>query len=174
MREEYHHATAEAIREGLLDAVSMQDEAERVADTVAESLSNWFGMPDREIDDVAEVLAHAGIGPDDIQDMMWEGLRKLAARTAAKLVTQPPDRDRMPAAAYSAMVRLRVRARRSAAAHFYTYREDGHRHWFNATTLDEATQEARDGDHTLLGQTVDIYANRPGNEVVATTVDVLG
>ena len=80
MRETYHHATAEAIREGLLDAVSLQSEAESIADTLAESLAGDFELPDREWDDVAEVLAHAGLGPDDLQDAMWSAVRRLAAK----------------------------------------------------------------------------------------------
>ena len=63
MRETYHHATAEAIREGLLDAVSLQCEAESIADTLAESLAGDFELPDREWDDVAEVLAHVASVP---------------------------------------------------------------------------------------------------------------
>ena len=116
MRETYHHATAEAIREGLLDDVSMQQEAEAIADTLAESLARDFELPDREWDDVAEVLAHCGLGPDEIQEAMWEAVRRLAAKAAAKLVTQPPSPETMPAAAYAALVRLRVRARRRAGA----------------------------------------------------------
>ena len=116
MRETYHHATAEAIREGLLDAVSLQCEAESIADTLAESLAGDFELPDREWDDVAEVLAHAGLGPDDLRDAMWSAVRRLAAKAAAKLVTQPPSRETMPAAAYETLVRLRVRARRRAGA----------------------------------------------------------
>lgn len=114
MRETYHHATAEAIREGLLDAVSLQCEAESIADTLADSLAGDFELPEREWGDVAEVLAHVGIGPDDLQDAMWSAVRRLAAKAAAKLVTQPPGRETMPPAAYAALVRLRVRARRRA------------------------------------------------------------
>ena len=116
MREKHHVATADEIQEGLLDAVSIQHEAESVADTLAESLANWFELPDREVDDLAEVLAHVGIGPDDLHDAIHTAVTRLAARAATKLVMQPPDREAMPAAAYSALVRLRVRARRRVGA----------------------------------------------------------
>ena len=123
MRETYHHATAEAIREGLLDNVSMQQGAEAIADTLAESLARDFKMPDREVEDVAEVLVHCGLGPDEIQKAMWEAVRRLAAKAAAKLVTQPPSPE-LPAAAYAALVRLRVRAGRRAGVLHWLQEEE--------------------------------------------------
>ena len=56
---------------------------------------------------------------------------------------------------------------------FYVYDEDDRRHWLDAWTLDEAIDAARDSDHTVVGQTVDIY-DRENEEPVAVMVDVEG
>ena len=63
-------------------------------DTLAESLARDFELPDREWDDVAEVLAHCGLGPDDLRDAMWEAVRRLAAkacREAGDAASEPRD-----------------------------------------------------------------------------------
>lgn len=66
---------------------------------------------------------------------------------------------------------------KSTGRRFYTYDEEDNRVWLRSRTLDGAVEEVERGDHTVLGQTVDIYdAWRHGNEdeVVASTVDVQG
>ena len=64
----------------------------------------------------------------------------------------------------------------SGGRRFYTYTEDDERHWLEAETLDDAIEECRDGDHTVLGQTVDIYDSHEEHEeeAVASCVDVEG
>ena len=57
---------------------------------------------------------------------------------------------------------------------FYVYSEEAERrYWLDARTLDDAIDEARDLDNTVVGQSVDIYDHKTGDEV-AVMVDVEG
>lgn len=119
MREEatsgavYHHATVEAIREGMLHYVSSSaTDGEPAADAVAGSLAEDLQMDD-ETTDVAEILAHAGIGPDDIEAMIDEGLRKLAAAAATRV--QRVDPAKLPVDCQGTLTRLRARAWQKSA-----------------------------------------------------------
>lgn len=111
----YLHATAEAIREGMLHYVSSAaTDGEPAADAVAESLAEDLQMDD-ERTEVAEILAHAGIGPDEVEAMIDEGLRKLAAVAAAKI--QRLDATRLPEDCRGTLTRLRARAWQKSADH---------------------------------------------------------
>ncbi len=58
---------------------------------------------------------------------------------------------------------------------FYVHDEDGDRVWLRAQSLDAAIEECEDGDHTRLGQTVDIHDRHvTGGGPVAVNVDVQG
>lgn len=109
----YHHATAEAIREGMLHYVSSSaTDGEPGADAVAESLAEDLQMHD-EATEVGEILAHCGIGPDEIEAMIDEGLRKLAAVASAKV--QRLDPAKLPEDVRGTLTRLRARAWQKSA-----------------------------------------------------------
>ncbi len=120
MREEatsgtvYHHATAEAIREGMLHYLSSSaTDGEPAADAVAESLAEDLQLVDEPEAAVAEILAHCGIGPDEVEAMIDEGLRKLAAVASAKV--QRLDPAKLPEDCRGTLTRLRARAWQKAA-----------------------------------------------------------
>lgn len=106
----YHHATAEAIRTGLTLYLSI--DGEPIADQIAESLAEDLMMYD-ERTRVAEILAHAEIGVNDIEEMIAEGIRKMAGR--ASVFVQRLDPSKLPADCRGTLTRLRARAWQKSA-----------------------------------------------------------
>ena len=116
MREEatsgtvYHHATGEAIREGLTLYLSI--DGEPIADQISDSLAEDLQMLDEKVE-VAEILAHAEIGPDDIEEMIAEGVSRMAAKAAVRI--QRLDPGKLPADCRGTLARLRARAWQKSA-----------------------------------------------------------
>ena len=107
---EYHHATAEAIREGLTLYLSI--DGEPIADQISESLAEDLMMDDEE-HQVGEILAHAEIGRDDIEEMIAGGVSRMAAKAAVRI--QRLDPGKLPADCRGTLARLRARAWQKSA-----------------------------------------------------------
>ena len=107
---EYHHATAEAIREGLTHYLSI--DGEPVADQIAESLAEDLRLIG-EKHQVGEILAHAEIGLDDIEEMIAEGVSRMAAAAATRI--QRLDPETLPEDCRGTLARLRARAWQKSA-----------------------------------------------------------
>ena len=101
----YHHATAEAIREGMRYYLSI--DGEPIADQIADSLAEDLQMHHERLE-VGEILAHADIGRNEIEEMIAEGVRRLAAKAAARI--QRLDPEELPADCRGTLTRLRARA----------------------------------------------------------------
>ena len=116
MREEaisgkvYHHATAEAIRTGLTLYLSI--DGEPIADQSADSLAEDLQMYDDRTR-VAEILAHAEIGVDDIEEMIAAGVREMAVTAAARV--QRLDPAKLPEDCRDTLATLRERAWQKSA-----------------------------------------------------------
>lgn len=166
----YHHATAEAIREGLLYYVSI--DTEPIADAVADSLAEDLRMEGDRMA-VAEILAHVGLGPDELQDMVGEGLRRLAATAAAKLGKEGigdtldlPDDCREP------LKRLQRRAWEKAAEEAA---ETGNGRYPPAHLRSQLGRAAWDGDEDdapITGrEAIEIHLRTPGSRLLARKPD---
>ena len=108
-------AETETIQEAMLDQLTLGCEAEALADQVAESLAEVLGYGDDPRGDLAEGLAHMGIGPDDIESGVREVIRGLAWRAATTLTGQPIP-EKTPTGAAGALAKVRRLAREMQAA----------------------------------------------------------
>lgn len=106
----WHHATSEAIRTGLTLYLSI--DGEPIADAIADSLAEDLQMYDERVQ-VAEILAHAEIGVDDIEEMIAEGIAKMAGQAATRV--QRMDASKLPADCRGTLTRLRARAWQKSA-----------------------------------------------------------
>ena len=106
----WHHATAEAIRTGLTLYLSI--DGEPIADQIADSLAEDLMMYDDRTR-VAEILAHAEIGVDDIEEMIAAGVRKMAAKAATRV--QRLDPAKLPEDCRETLATLRERAWQKSA-----------------------------------------------------------
>ena len=111
MREEaisgkvYHHATAEAIREGLTYHMSI--DGEPLVVQMARSLAEDLQMHD-EPDEVEEILRRVELNQHEIEEMIAEGVAKLAARTAVRVQRLEPEA--LPMDCRATLATLRERA----------------------------------------------------------------
>ena len=108
-------AVAETLQEAMVEELSLGCEAESLADQVAESLAEVLGYGDDPRGDLAEGLSHMGIGPDDIDTVLREALRRLAWRAATTLTGQPVP-EKTPTGAAGALARVRRLAQEMQAA----------------------------------------------------------
>lgn len=106
----WHHATSEAIRTGLTLYLSI--DGEPIADQIADSLAEDLQMYDERVK-VAEILAHAEIGVDEIEEMIAEGIRKMAGRAATRV--QRLDPSKLPEDCRATLATLRERAWQKSA-----------------------------------------------------------
>ena len=164
---EYHHATAEAIREGLTLYLSI--DGEPIADQISESLAEDLMMDDEE-HQVGEILAHAEIGRDDIEEMIAGGVSRMAAKAAVRI--QRLDPGKLPADCRGTLARLRARAWQKSADEAASTGGGRYPPAHLRSQLGRAAWDGYEDDAPVTGrEAIEIHLGTPGSRLLVRKPD---
>ena len=164
---EYHHATAEAIREGLTLYLSI--DGEPIADQIAESLAEDLQMLDEKVE-VAEILAHAEVGVDEIEEMIAGGVSRMAAKAAVRI--QRLDPGKLPADCRGTLARLRARAWQKSADEAESTGGGRYPPAHLRSQLGRAAWDGYEDDAPVTGRAaIEIHLGTPGSRLLVRKPD---